>query len=391
MQKEFRVWYNGTPATQRQLDTIEEIVVEQDVDAAWEARIKIPICIAEDGSWHGEKDKAYRQGARVRIEARIGSGDWVPLIDGTIVRQLPDYNAMPGSSMLTLIVHDDIYLLSTELKAKELADFANMSDKDLINALFRIDSISEPPEIGEFAPHPDNDAVNNLRGTRINMLREMAERYPGFHVYVLPGESQGKNKGYFKKFPDGPAKKELPAMFLTGPERNISRFNMQLNAGKAAKVEGASLSLSDPSHVTEVSSTHTDEAPATGESATATNESLRTSRIDPSQAGVVDVEAAAKAAAEKSGYTLSGSGDVLPQSYSGILRPYIKVSVRVSNSRYSSDYVVQSVTHTLGRSEYRQSFSVLGNAVSSEKSSSASAPAPAAAVGQAVNAQGRIA
>jgi hypothetical protein len=50
MQKEFKVWYNGKSATREQLDAIEEIVVEQDVDVAWEARIKIPVCIAEDRS-----------------------------------------------------------------------------------------------------------------------------------------------------------------------------------------------------------------------------------------------------------------------------------------------------------------------------------------------------
>jgi hypothetical protein len=265
-------------------------------------------------------------------------------------------------------------------------DIGNDSDEDLINALFDIDSIPEPPEIGELPAGPDTEAVNNLIGTRINMLREMAERYTGFHVYVLPGESPGESIGCFKKFPDGPAD-ELPPMFLTGPERNLSRFNIQLNTGKAKKVEGASISLSDPSTVTEANSNHTDAAPSSGENATAKNESLRATRLDPSQTVVVDVQAAADAAAEESGYTLSATGEVLPQCYPGILRPYLKVSARVSNSRYSSDYILQSVTHTLGRSEYTQSFSVLGNAVSSEKSFSASEPSPAAAVGLAFNAQ----
>lgn len=111
MQKEFKVWYNNQPATQEQLDAIEEIVVVQEVDLAWEAQIKIPVCIREDGAWHGEDDEAYQQNARVRIEARIGEGRWIPLIDGTIIRQQPDYNASPGMSVVTLIVHDDIRLL----------------------------------------------------------------------------------------------------------------------------------------------------------------------------------------------------------------------------------------------------------------------------------------
>ena len=54
MIKEFKVYYGTTPATQEQLDAIEEIVVEQEIGRAWEARIKIPIQISEDGSWAGE-------------------------------------------------------------------------------------------------------------------------------------------------------------------------------------------------------------------------------------------------------------------------------------------------------------------------------------------------
>lgn len=380
MQKEYKVWYNNKLATQPLLDAIEEIVVHQDVDAAWEAQIKIPVCIAEDGSWHGEKEKEYSQNSRVRIEARIGDGEWTPLIDGTIVRQQPDYNAMPGSSIVTLVVHDDIRLLNTDPPTE---DFGNDSDEDVIKALFKIDSIPKPPEIDTFPPNPDTEAVNNLTGKRIQMLREMAERYKGFHAYVLPGDTAGTSKACFKKFTNETPR--LPTMYLTGPERNISRFNLKLNTRKATKVEGAKLDIDDPSSITEVSSKHP--KPASGESATAEKEVLSTTRLDPSQTGVVDLQAAADAAAEESGFTLSASGEILPQCYTGILRPYMRVSVRASNSRYSGDYVLQSVTHTLGRSEYMQSFSVLGNAVSAEKRFSASAPSPSAAVGLAFNAQ----
>jgi hypothetical protein len=90
MIKEFKVYYGTTPATQEQLDAIEEIVVEQEIGRAWEARIKIPIQISEDGSWAGEDDPAYAEFARVRVEARIGEGDFIPLIDGRIVDAHPD-------------------------------------------------------------------------------------------------------------------------------------------------------------------------------------------------------------------------------------------------------------------------------------------------------------
>ncbi len=100
MIKEFKVYYGGTPATQEQLDAIEEIVVEQEIGRVWEARIKIPISIGENGSWDGEDDPAYDEQARVRVEARIGEGDFIPLIDGRITDQDPGLSAYPGSSTL---------------------------------------------------------------------------------------------------------------------------------------------------------------------------------------------------------------------------------------------------------------------------------------------------
>src|SRR5688572_11053560 len=58
MVKEFKLFYGGPPATKAQLDAIDEIVVGQEIGRVWQAQIKIPICIAEDGSWEGENAPA---------------------------------------------------------------------------------------------------------------------------------------------------------------------------------------------------------------------------------------------------------------------------------------------------------------------------------------------
>jgi hypothetical protein len=379
MDKEFRVFYGTDAATKEQLDAIEEIVVEQEVDHAWEARIKIPVCIAEDGSWDGEKKPEFAEFARVRIEARIGGkGDFVPLIDGRIIRQEPDYNASPGLSNITLLVHDDISLLDREAGPDGLE---NQTDENILTALFNITPISGSEVDDQLPSNPDTNAVNNLSGTRMNMLREMMQRYRGYHAYVLPGDSVGTIKGYFNKFPQPPAT-DLPVMYLTGPEQNISRFSIQRNENRAARYRGASLSMSDKSVAeTDADASPTDEPPSVGvSSAAGEEEDVRVRRIEPGESELTDVQAAAAAAAEESSYTLAADGEVLPQCYSGILRPYMMVSVRVSNSRYSTDYVIRRVTHTLGLSEYTQSFSVVGKAVSPETSPSVSAPAAAAAV-----------
>src|SRR5215471_12334025 len=143
MRKEFKVYYGGKAATQEQLDAIEEIVVEQEIGIAWEARIKLPVCIREDGSWDGEDNPAYADHARVRIEARIGDGAFVPLIDGTIYSQEPDYNAEPGQSIVTLIVHDDTRLLHREAKS---ASFSGRKDSEIVRSIFESADLGEAPD-----------------------------------------------------------------------------------------------------------------------------------------------------------------------------------------------------------------------------------------------------
>ncbi|HYY41228.1 MAG TPA: hypothetical protein VE775_00765, partial [Pyrinomonadaceae bacterium] len=65
---EYCMWFDGVPATQAQLDRVEEIEVQQEVDLAWEARVQIPVCVNDDGKWAGAEEAWMRNYARVRIE-----------------------------------------------------------------------------------------------------------------------------------------------------------------------------------------------------------------------------------------------------------------------------------------------------------------------------------
>jgi len=387
MTKEFKVFYDGTSATQEQLDSIEEIVVEQEVGHQWVARIKIPVCIKEDGSWDAENDPAYAEFARVRVEARIGDGDFIPLIDGTIQSQEPDLNASPGLSVITLLVHDDTNLLHREAVSESFPP--GDGDSEIVTSIFNTADLGEDPDIDDIPARPDSNAVLNQHGTMMEMLRSIAARYTNYHAYVLPGTSAGTSKGCFKKLPTEPDP-GLPTMFLSGPDRNITGFRIQRNSGQAARVEGAHLSMSDKS-VTTASAGPGDTAPPSGETAaggTATDTRLR--RLPPGIGDHTDLQEAADGMAQESSFTLSADGSVIPACYSAILSPYRMVSVRLSNSRYSSGYVIYKVVHTLGISEYTQNFSVLGNAVSPEASPSASLPDVSALLAVSFNVQADI-
>jgi hypothetical protein len=376
MTKEFRVYYGGTLASREKLNAIEEIVVEQAIGVQWVAKIKIPAVIAEDGSWKGEKDPDYKEFSRVRVEARIGNGDFLPLIDGRIVEQAPDYDATPGRSMVTLVVHDDTNKLHREARAEAFPP--GKSDSDIARSLLLDAGLGGRIEVDKTPSGTDTNGSVIQRGTMMEMLRTIAARYRMFNAYVLPGELPGTSDGCFKKLPDKPDP-GLPAMFLTGPEQNIGEFRIQRNSGRAAKFEATSLSTSDKK-VTSVKAGHDDAPPAFGESATGGGaEDVRVRRLPPGIGDHTDLKEAVDGAAEESGFTLSAEGSVLPMAYTAILSPYKMVSVNVSNSRYSSDYVIYRVVHTLGISDYMQSFSVRGNAVAAEGGPSISAPQPSAA------------
>ena len=384
MLKEFKVYYGGTPATQDQLDAIQEIVVEQEIGRAWEARIKVPICISEDGSWAGEDDPAYAEFARVRVEARIGDGDFVPLIDGRIVDQDPGMNASPGNSMLTLTVHDDTTLLHREAASESFPP--GQSDSDIARSVLSAAALGGVVEVDDTGAPSDSDAVVQRHGTPMQLLRSLMARHRDFHAYVLPGAAPGTSDSYFKKLPDDPDP-SLPDLVLTGAERNISEFNIQRMANRAARYTSSSLNMSDKS-VSDATSDSSSVAPADGEASTmAGGADVRVRRLAPGTGDHTDVSEAAEGAALNSSFTVMAQGSVLPLCYGAILSPYRRVRAKLSNSRYSTSYVIFKVTHTLGMSEYTQSFSVRGNAVSPASSLSASLPSPSAAISAAFNVQ----
>ena len=360
MLKEFKVFYGGTSATREQLDAIDEIVVEQEIGRAWEARIMIPIRIAEDGSWNGENDSAYAEFARVRVEARIGDGEFVPLIDGRITDQDPGMDTEPGMSTLTLTVQDDTTILHREAAAES---FTGESDSAIARSVFGSANLGGRVDVEDTGAPTDANAVVRRRGTPMQLLRLLMRRHPDFYAYVLPGQSPGTSDCCFKKLPASPDSALLD-LVLTGPERNISGFRIQRMSNRAARHVGASLSMSDHSVATG-SASSADAAPSDGEAATTPGGSdLRTRRLPPGIGDFTEMSEAAEGAALDSSFTVRADGDVLPQCYGAILSPYRMVRARVSNSRYSANYVIFKVVHTLGLSEYTQSFSVRGNAVS---------------------------
>ena len=353
---QYRVFFDNNPATREQLDSIEEITVEQEVDMAWEVRIAIPMCVDEKGNWKGEDEDFMRSFSRARVEIKIGDEPFVPLIDGPIVGFDSQASSEPGQSSITLLVHDDSVYLNRE---ESVSRFENLLDHEIASQIFQqFEQIASTDIEDTPAPGSELPPIEIQRGTAIQLLRSLAQRQ-GMHAYVLPGESPGKSVGAFKSFPietDG-----LPPLVLLGSERNIETFDVTNNAQSPSNVQASTLSVTDKVVTTRTSSFR--DVELLGEEAGFDDESeAATQLLPPNQGQSVDLDRAVAAEAEKSSYAFEASGSVLGFCYPAVLQPYRVVTVRAGNTSSSGDYLISKVTHTLTRSTYSQSFTMKRNA-----------------------------
>lgn len=387
MTTEFKVFFDNESATQAQLDEIEEIVVEQEVNKVWEARIKIPVCVSDAGIWEGEEEPTRSEFTRVRVEIKHGKTDFVPLIEGVVVGQDMERSAIPGKSMQTLIVHDDSALLHREDRMEK---YDAEKDSDIAREIFKT-QLGGEPQIDDTEKRPDSPAKAIVQPkTKMQILRALAERYGNFYAYVLPGKNVGKSIGCFKTLPKL-SDENLPPLVMFGEDRNLAEFNVSQNPQTASDVVAATLNLRDKS-VSTASSSYRDSTLLGEEAATGYNEqNVKKKRLPPGRGSLVDLESATKGEVEKSSFTLEAEGSVLPLCYDGVLSPYRMVPVLLSDSRFSTNYVIFKVVHTLTRSHYTQSFKMKGNAVSNKKDGTVpSVPQASAVIAVGFNAQVNI-
>ena len=96
---------------------------------------------------------------------------------------------------------------------------------------------------------------------------------------------------------------------------------------------------------------------------------------------------ATRGAAAASGFSLEATGAVVPFCYPAALSPYRWVLVRISDSKFSTKYLVTQVTHRLTRSVYTQTFQAKGNGVTVAAGGGVGAPQPSADLGVSFNVQ----
>lgn len=364
---EFRLFLQNAPATREQLDAVDDITVEQRVDAAWEARATYPLRVDAKGNWVGADEPWMQPFARWRLEIRIAGSAWVPLIDGSVVSRQGPRDPEPGRSTLTLVVQDDSVLLNREHGAETLEG----SLTDVVRQLFDHPSIAstdvEEPETGG---GDGSTPYTQRRGSNMQLLRQLA-RQADMHAYVLPGDNPGESMGCFKAFPTEAG--DLPVLYLLGPRRNLDEFHVSGDDQGPATAHASGLSFADKSITT--AQTGQSDLQVMGDEPDPTGSQPASILAPPAWGGVTDPTTRATAAARRASRATEATGSVRTTAYTGVLRPYEAVQVGGVKDTDSGTYVVKAVTHVLTRNAYTQRFTLVRDAVSAAAGAGPSIPA----------------
>lgn len=371
----FRVWFGDRGATLDELSRIEEIEVTQEMDAFWEAQVRLAICLDAQGAWQDWPGDTASPFSRVRVEIDTGDGRFVPLIDGPLAGIDAGLDSQPGRSTATMVVRDDSAYLNRDEEIEP--PFERRTDSEIAEELFgRFEQIRETRIEGSTT----TPETTTRRGTVLEFLRQLALANDR-HAYVLPGEEPGASIGCFLPDPEGPS--DLPPLVMIGDDRNLANASITEDPDGAERTQAQVLRVDDQGVATFETSPETlgvmRDLPAAPADLTPRR------LLHPAENTREDPEAAATGQARRNSYVYHLSGEVVPGCYGAVLTPYNKVRVDVGATPYSGDYLITKVVHRITPSLYSQEIEAKTDSVT-EVSTTQVAEAPGGGLQSSVSA-----
>ena len=164
--RRFRVWFGDRAASEDELRRIEEIEVTQEMDAFWEAHLRMVLCLDANGTWLHWPGETSTPFSRVRVELDTGTGRFAPLIDGPVVSIDAALDSQPGRSTATMVVRDDSAFLNRDEDTEP--PFEHRTDSEIAGELFgRFEQIRDTRIEGTEA----TPETTTRRGTVLQFLR----------------------------------------------------------------------------------------------------------------------------------------------------------------------------------------------------------------------------
>lgn len=351
---DFRLYLDNEAADEETLALFGEIRVDQAIGMATEAELHLDLTVDDEGYWDGMDEGFAEPGARVRVEVKVGEeGDYVPLIEGTVVGQRFQLSAEAEASEMVLIVQDDSVLLNQDETVELFEDKRADEIAEQLFDDFGLDAdVDEMPDAGSALPR-----FTVQRGTAMELLKELARNH-GADVYVRPGDEAGTSVGVFKYPSWGPT--DLPELLLLGEERNVANFRAEFDATRPLAATAYSVTAADKTIVG--STLDTPDVETLGDEAAHAVVAPARTLLARTREEQSDLDEAVFAAVNVSSFAYSAAGEVSADSYEGVLRPYHVVTVVGAGATLSGDYLISRVTHVLTDEGYSQQFELKRNA-----------------------------
>ncbi len=282
------------------------------------------------------------------------------LIDGVITTRQLSPGSAPGSGTLTLTGEDVSVMMDLKRARKSytalsepliaMSIIASYAQYGLVPMVILPRIIDQPLEF---------ERTPTQQGTDLEQLKSMGERF-GHVFFIDPGPVPGVNTAYW-----GPPRRlGVPQPALTvnmGPETNVEQISFSYNGLAATLVDDTfrdnRLDMDIPI-MTFASMRLPPLVPLPALPMQLPN--VRTSLLDQgSGIDVMQAMAKAQGITDKSvDSVVTAQGELDGLRYGGVLKPRGLVGLRGAGFTHDGLYYVKSVSHTIGKGQYKQKFAL---------------------------------
>lgn len=288
------------------------------------------------------------------------------LMDGIITHQQFSPSMELGGSTFTITGEDVSVMMDLEEKSVE---HPAQDEAIIVNQIISsyakyglIPKVIKPPLVDRPAI---NERIPVQQGTDLEYLQKLAQRFD-YVFYVTPGPASGKNTAYWGP----PMRKTSPQKALTvnmGTYTNVESINFQNNALSPSTVAGR-VQDRKTNKVQSVQATSSDRINLSQQPALNNRKLLRKTQFR--ETGRQTLQAGSKAQAMVDSSTnevLQVTGKLNTIRYGDLLELRGVVGLRGVGQTYDGLYYVKSVTHTLKKGEYQQSFTIVREGLGTTK------------------------
>ena len=282
------------------------------------------------------------------------------LIDGFITNHQFAPSNKPGGSTLTLTGEDVSVMMDLKEKTAEYVAMPDFAIVSFILAQYQAYFLSPPvvlPPSTSIPPNPREETPVQ-QDTDLKYIQSLAEPY-GFVFYVKPGLLPGQNIAYWGP----PERLSIPQRALSvnmAANTNVASINFQRNALAPTTVSGI-VRDSDLDIELPIETFIGLRPPLAAFPDIVFNQpNVRQTLLKDSE-GLDFLQAYDQAQSmtdQSTDEVITASGELDATRYGGLLTPRGTVGLRGVGYSYDGLYYVKSVTHTIERGKYNQSFTI---------------------------------